>query len=173
MAGEVAVLNINGAAVWDAILEEGALTMLLHDGTRQVMLGFMETELPEALDGLARLPATGGNIAAATVAFARRLLNKGVLSDLAAAIAKGTRPSFSADELYDRLVESAEEAIDQRVEKAAGYEDYLASQGMTDEQELRRLGMDADNIRRVQSGELTIGKLLLAQPSVVLDLSTQ
>jgi len=172
MKEDVAALKINGGKLWEAIIVEGKEIVFVHDHTREIMRRFIENRVPQTLDGLADLPASADNITQATLAYLRGILDDSdLLGSLADAVAEDSGVPHAADAIFEVMTEALEDAVDQREAMIIDFPAFLASEGITEMAALLLLGMDEDDIPLIESRELTIGKLLLDRPSVILDFS--
>ena len=172
MEGNATLLKNNGKKLWQAIVDEGKMAQqLATDELREIHREFMTEKLPAVLDDLADLPATGDNVIRAMIAYAQHILDDGLSRRIADAATEEMLMFFSADGLCEIAVEAMETAVEQLGQLVEDYDGFLAAQGVTDEQMLMHFGMRADNARKAQTGELTIGGLLLAQPSVITVLN--
>ncbi len=98
------------------------------------MKDFMLAELPDALNDLANQPATGNNVFAAMTIYVQRILDSGLMQRLGDAASENLFGVFSAKEMYEMGTESLKIVAEQLEEISSDYDDFLASNGINDEQ---------------------------------------
>jgi hypothetical protein len=158
-------MKLTAQQVWEAIIADPKFTSQMPEGSpqRDAIRPFIEgsvATLEDQLENTVTLQA----IADAKLKFLRYCVKNNLGKVMGDVMGMGA-------EMLNGLLEQLIEMLEPMLENTTA---FLEENGVTEEQVMTspQVGMSANNQRKWREGTLTIGELLLTQPSVILQNNT-
>jgi len=154
-------MKLTASQVWEAALADPKFAAQVPEGSPQqdAIRPFVEGSveaMADQLDTVVNLQA----IANAKMTFLRYCVDNGLGKVMGDAIGMG---GAMLDGMFKQIIEMLEPIV-------ANVTSFLEENGVTEEQVMvgSQVGMNAENQQKWRAGTLTIGELLMTQPSVIL-----
>lgn len=139
------------------------------EAVREALRPYIEAA-PAVLADLLDKPAIFTNIVQAKVRFIRYCIDNGFIKNIVVAMPDGALNLFSSDDVSEMLQKTLNLLSDMSRGLLADLPAFLKKYGMTEDQIILspEMGLNAEARKLYGAGQLTIEKLLLVQPTIIL-----
>ncbi len=164
-------MKITAEQVWEATQKDLAfMSKIQFESQMELIKSFIENHLIDALAEHLDNKVTVETWCRASMAYTKAALEHSLISDSLRAIPEEARSllPLPLEEAISSLEELLQEALDNEDEFITEMLASISSGEMKEEQSFLSAGVSFKNLLKIKEGNLTIGELLLSQPSTII-----
>ena len=163
-------MAISGVDIWEAIKkDENLQSWIENDAVREVFQKHSENDIPEVLSEFFDKKVTLSNLLRAKIAYFKYTISVGLPEQTIRALSKREIRRFGGIDFVttniERFMANSLEVFEEMIKDVAV---YLKDNDLSEAAIYGSLYLTEDNFIKIKNEKLTIGELLLSQPSVVL-----
>jgi len=168
------MVEVTGKEIWK-LLKADADSMdikSMDEVVEKIFQEYVENQFLESVLDMVNEPVTIASLVKVKVSFVKGVTKNGLVSRMINSMPKGVLGLFDAAEIIEMTEDLLLGALDALEDIAKDVAAFLRDNNVTEQFVYEQMGVSSENIAKAIKGELFIRDILLSQPAVIIQITS-